>query len=266
MRRLEPRSLIDSLSRLNHVRAQVNSILRIASPAGITTIAGPGVMIIRTPIATTVTPTTPMTMRRAALYVKCIALRINIQSSLLDFAAACRSLAAMQAINVRLILALSLGILAASVSADDILRLDANEAEAKIQPRDEATREIRLPDVDFPLIVNLRCPADTSAESLTISIADTQQHFGKTEIAGSATIKSTVTVPASQLAPVSAKGFCLEGEVVATEFVVVPGVAAAHASLRCRSGSGISVHFASSVAPVRLFCPTKTAQVPPADR
>ena len=47
------------------MRAHVNSIPRIMSPTGMTTIAGPGVTIITTPSSNTVTPTTPTTMRRA---------------------------------------------------------------------------------------------------------------------------------------------------------------------------------------------------------
>lgn len=49
------------------MRAHVNSILRIASPTGITTIAGPGVTIITRPNNNTVTPMTPTAMRRAVL-------------------------------------------------------------------------------------------------------------------------------------------------------------------------------------------------------
>ncbi|MEJ2257408.1 MAG: hypothetical protein P8X98_10445 [Woeseiaceae bacterium] len=42
-------------------------MLRIARPTGMTTRAGPGVTIMTTPSSTTVVPTTPMTIRRAAL-------------------------------------------------------------------------------------------------------------------------------------------------------------------------------------------------------
>ncbi len=77
-------------SRFSHKRAHVNSILRIVRPTGMTTIAGPGVTIMTMPIISTVAPTTPTTIRRPVLYVKCTALLINTYPNTLYLAALCR--------------------------------------------------------------------------------------------------------------------------------------------------------------------------------
>jgi hypothetical protein len=51
-------------SRSSMILAQLNSVARIASPAGMTTIAGPGNTTIKAPINKTLTPKMPTTILR----------------------------------------------------------------------------------------------------------------------------------------------------------------------------------------------------------
>ena len=58
-----------TLTLRNQRRAQANSSAKIARPAGITTVAGPGSTIIAIPTSKTVPPTMATIMRLAVLYV-----------------------------------------------------------------------------------------------------------------------------------------------------------------------------------------------------
>jgi len=70
--RLELPALMLLRSRLSHRRAQANSSPRIARPTGITTIAGPGAIIMTMPIARTVRPMTSTAIRRTRPTVRLI--------------------------------------------------------------------------------------------------------------------------------------------------------------------------------------------------
>jgi len=77
IRRATPLLLIILRSFLSQRRAQANSMPRIASPNGITMMAGPGATIMTIPSRITVAPTTAIAIRRAALYVRCALLLIK---------------------------------------------------------------------------------------------------------------------------------------------------------------------------------------------
>lgn len=231
-----------------------------------TTIAGPGVTIIKTPISNTVAPTTPMTMRRAALYVTCTARRIKFYLNEFDFGAACRSLATMMRLNTSILFALCVAATPACFAADSALTLRAGEAIASIQPRSESNLQTALPALELTLVASFACPADARVESVTFSVVDTYKRFNTEEILDADTLQAAITVPAGQLAPVAAEDFCISGNALSMHDVVVPGVTSAHVSLRCHSELGTSVRFASSTLPVRLLCLQDDNQASSVDR
>lgn len=108
------------------------------------------------------------------------------------------------------------------------------------------------------MLAATRCPDDSKATSLTISISDTHRHYPAKQLDDTGSLETEVSVPASQLAPVSIPGFCVEGQSIDDKYaqgLALPGVATAQVSLRCHSDSNSnSLYFASVPIPVRLYC------------
>lgn len=217
-------------------------------------------------MSSTVAPTTPMTMRRAALYVKCIALLIIFYSGTLDFAVACRSLVTVITLMTPLLLAVGLSATPFAVKADEVLTLHAAEASAYLLPGPEGVSERALPSLQLALTAAFACPADAAADALTFSIADTHKRVDGAEIADATTFETVLNVPASQLAPVAIAGFCSGESAGDSPVMLLPGVATAQVSLRCRSESAISVYFASRALAVRLTCSGGEDQAPSSAR
>lgn len=148
---------------------------------------------------------------------------------------------------------------------DAILELEAGEAVTEISPRDPERKETRIPDLNLAITIRYHCPTATSAESVTVSVADTNQRFADEDIARLSSIDASVTLPADQIAPIPDNNFCIDG-LPSAAALQLPGIATARATLRCRSASGTSVHYASAALPLRLICASEDAQVAPALR
>jgi hypothetical protein len=148
---------------------------------------------------------------------------------------------------------------------DAILKLDASEALAEIQPRSPDRKDSRIPDLKLTMTLRYHCPTAATAESITVSIADTHQHFAGEDIARSSAIDASVTLPSGQMAPIPDDDFCIDGLPTAP-VLQLPGIATLRASLRCRSSAGVSIHYASTALPLRLVCASRNAQVAPALR
>lgn len=142
-----------------------------------------------------------------------------------------------------------------SVADNTVLTLHANESLAQIQRRDVNSSQATLPAVELSLQASFTCPPDTLAESITVSISDTFQHYGPEEISSTDSLETKLSVPANQFAPVFAPDFCVDGMPPDEDGLLLPGIATAHVSLRC-SGESVSpsVHFASVALPLRLHC------------
>ena len=142
----------------------------------------------------------------------------------------------------------------------------AKEAEVVVTPRAASLKLIELPALDFAIRATLQCTG--TAESLTLSIADTYTTLGQDVIADQRSADVLLTVPVPQLALAASSGFCLRDDLASTDELLVPGLATAHASLRCRNEDGVTVHFASAPLQVRLRCsrPSTEAQDSSSDR
>ncbi len=143
--------------------------------------------------------------------------------------------------------------------ADAELAAYASEARAEIAPLADS-RSIRLPPLDFSVRAEFDCPDGSVAESVTISIADAHERFAPKE--GDTSLDAMITVPANQIAPISAGDFCADDN-TAVEELLLAGVATAQLSLRCAAEGARSVRFASLKLPLRLVC--KAAQDPSAE-
>jgi len=141
------------------------------------------------------------------------------------------------------------------VAADTALTLHAKEATAQIVSRNGDRPHTRLPTLELSLRASFSCPADTTADSLTVTVSDTHRRYSAEEIANSTSLEASLRVPADQFAPISAPDFCINGTPIDEHGLLLPGVATAQVSLRCHSETeSSSVHFASIALPLRLYC------------
>jgi len=143
----------------------------------------------------------------------------------------------------------------------------AKETEVVVEPRAANLRLIDLPALDFSLYAAMEC--NGTAESLTLSVADTYTTLGQDAIADQRSADILLTVPAHQLTLAASSSFCLTDDLASMdEELLVPGLATAHASLRCRNEDVVTVHFASAPLQVRLRCshPSTEDQDPSSDR
>ncbi len=172
----------------------------------------------------------------------------------------------MKRVPVPVLLAVCLSVTGGTASAAGVLTVHANEASTQIQPRGQGQQLSKLPPLDVSIVAEFNCAAGTDAESITVSIADTHRHYGREEIADATTFEASLRLPASQIAPISSADFCVLGTPSDEKGLLVPGVASAQVSLRCRDESTLTAHFASVPLPLRLFCATDEYQSSSADK
>ena len=156
--------------------------------------------------------------------------------------------------RVPILLAVCLCVTTELAAADDALTLQANESSAQLAPRQQGPQQVSLPSLEFSLLATIACPSGTDVASVTVSIADTHKRFGPDELSDKTALDVRVSVPANQVAPVTVADFCISGEPGYQKSLLVPGVATAQVSLRCRSENESSVYFKSAVLPIRLHC------------
>lgn len=117
------------------------------------------------------------------------------------------------------------------------------------------------------MLASFACPDGATADSLTVSVSDTHRRYGLDKESEETSLEAALEVPADQLAPVAAPDFCVDDEPIDNTGLLLPGVATAQVSLRCRSETDfLSVHFASVALPVRVFCLAGLDQEEPSDR
>ena len=136
----------------------------------------------------------------------------------------------------------------------------ARESTATLAPRPAALELVNIPPLVFALRAAIRCRGD--ARSVTLSIADTARTLASEEHKDQWSAETTLTVPASQIALAASTRFCIAGDSESSDELLVPDLTTAHASLRCESDKGVSMHFASTQLQVRLLCQRPEVQVP----
>jgi hypothetical protein len=160
----------------------------------------------------------------------------------------------MKQLRVPILLAACLCLTTELFAADDALTLHAKETSAQLAPREQGPQQVSLPSLEFSLLATIACPSGTNVESVTVSIADTHKRFGPDEIPDKSALDARISVPANQIAPVTVSDFCVSEEPGDKNGLLVPGVATAQVSMRCRSENELSVYFNSAVLPIRLHC------------
>ena len=190
----------------------------------------------------------------------------NLLHTILDFTEPYRSLSTMRPRKIPLLLTI-LSCAPEIVAAETVLTVHAVEATSQIERRDKDHQRTRLPSLELTLHAAFTCPADTTADSLTVSISDTHRRYDFDKDGEITSLEASLRVPAEQIAPVTAPGFCINDEAADDQGLLLPGIATAQVSLRCRHETDISsVHFASVVIPLRLHCLAEHNQDSPSDR
>ncbi len=138
--------------------------------------------------------------------------------------------------------------------AGESVVIAAQETEATLVPRAPNMQLVDLPAMEFGLRATIKCSG--TAESLTLSVADSHVTLDTDALADQGSAEVALTVPARQIALAASGNFCLkdDGDAGRGDELLVPGVATAHASLRCSNEGRTSVHFASAPLQVRLHC------------
>ena len=154
--------------------------------------------------------------------------------------------------RVHILALISLLSAAAPTLADGTLSLQPTETRVTVAPRAAQHSLISLPTLEFVVELTWRCRDDL--QSVTLSVADTLQALGAEVLQGEQPAKTTIRVPSQQLKLAAHPSFCVADEPQTANELHIPGLATAHASLRCSGDDGPSVVFASVPLPVTLAC------------
>jgi len=149
--------------------------------------------------------------------------------------------------------------IAAAAFGDDGARLiiRAEPAVADIGPLPADRRLIRLPDLEFPLLIEPHCAADLRVESVSISVADTRRSYGARKFDTNMLLKTTIRVPRRQIGPLAVDRFCLaDGDGENEHSARIPGAFTANVSLRCANDIRQSISYETLALEVRLLCKT----------
>ena len=138
------------------------------------------------------------------------------------------------------------------VHAGDGIVIAAREAHSTVRPRQNGSRPIDLPVLEFALRAVMRCTG--KATSLTLSVADTFTTLDRDRLAGKRATDLVLSVPGRQVALAASGRFCVADDEASANELLVPGLVTAHASLQCEKDGERSAHFASAPLQVRIGC------------
>jgi len=149
-------------------------------------------------------------------------------------------------------------LLAGNAIGDDVgdqLQVRVDSTIVEIRPRPPGMRLLRLPAMKFVLHIDVNCPNDLVAESVSISVADTRENLGSEALAEPGTIKKAIRIPAKQIGPLGLKNFCVidDFERNATQLEVRDALSA-QLSLKCGGESRQTVIYQTVALGVTLAC------------
>ena len=157
---------------------------------------------------------------------------------------------------VTLLLATTLFVAVARAEPNASLHVNSQPAVAHIKPVAEGRRLVRLPAIEFVLIIAAQCAADAQADSVSISIADTRETLEGDMLANPAELLAEIRISSRQLSPLAIDGFCqaTDGTVANSADLLVRDAVTAQVSLRCQNEGRESIVYASHPLDIRLRC------------
>jgi hypothetical protein len=154
----------------------------------------------------------------------------------------------------------------ASVQVEDSLSIGADAPVVPLSPRAPGRHTLRLPALEFRFAIQVRCAADRSPESLSLSVADTRKSFAADEIVANGSTEFKLRIPAGQIAPLVIEGFCVarddgshERNSDSRDRLTIPAALSAQASLLCASDGERAMTYVSRPLDVALVCEAATA-------
>lgn len=151
----------------------------------------------------------------------------------------------------------SAGLAAGAATAETALKVAADTPSVEISPRRAGRNFLRLPTIEFNFSVHAECGDDGSAESVSLSVADTREALGAKQLGEDKLGSLTLRIPAKQIAPLVVEDFCIIGNVNdpgRAETHKVSGALSVQASLLCRTDAGDKMTYATEPLDVTLVC------------
>ncbi len=154
--------------------------------------------------------------------------------------------------------------------ADNSLSMHADTPEVSVESRATKRSFLRLPTLQYAFRFDAVCSANLKPVSLLLSVADTRKTLDANEIEANATTAVSLSIPASQIAPVAIQGFCEQVDSredgggqrrQRNEYMTIPAALSAQASLRCASESGEQTVYVSWPLDVKLICRRQPAAI-----
>lgn len=162
----------------------------------------------------------------------------------------------MRTLSTIILLALMPSVGTADSSAGNPLLVHAHAAVAEIPAQPVGRRLVVLPALEFEISVAAQCEAGAHAESISISVADTQTVYRVDGLNGEATFETTLRVPRPQLAPLATESFCSGDEINAgtVQSLLIRAAMTVQVSLRCAREDEATMHFEALPLDIRLIC------------
>ena len=135
----------------------------------------------------------------------------------------------------------------------DRLHMRAEPAVAVLAVQQGGRNLVRLPDIGFQLGISTYCANSGQPASLSITIADTRRTLRTEDLRGTRTVDISMRVPASQIAPLALREFCID-PASEGESILITSALALQASLRCSRGDNQSIVFAAEPLDIRVDC------------
>ena len=133
--------------------------------------------------------------------------------------------------------------------------------DVNIRKRSNDRYAIRLPVLQYEFHIEAVCAAGFAPESVMLSVADTRKRVAAIDLENGPDTRITMRIPAKQIAPLSAEGFCLASDNNSRqEAVTVRGVLSAQASLICADDEDQQITYASQSLDVTLTCDASPAE------
>lgn len=144
------------------------------------------------------------------------------------------------------------------------LTITAAIPKVAIAPQDPGRQFLPLPALDFDFLLEPRCAAGWSPQSMTLSIADSRTVLDAKLLDEHGLLRTRLAVPAAQLAPLPISGFCEaapDAQRVADNNAELkyPAALSAHAALICGNDDAEKISYASRPLGLILRC---TAESP----
>ena len=134
------------------------------------------------------------------------------------------------------------------------LTIVSEAARVEIAAQPEGRRLIRLPRLEFPITIEPDCVGDTTIESVSISVADTQHRFDAADFDRESILATSLSLPRRQIGPLAIEQFCSRDDESDEKTMLITDAFTAQASLRCASEIRPTMIYETVKLGIRLLC------------